>query len=81
MKNFGIFEISSSKVSKNAWSKLKISFCEIYYIKPDTLPSNHRGIMSKTSNFLIFIKMKFSKTENLEKTCEDKYSQKFDKNL
>ena len=54
---------------------------DLQVVSPSPLPSNHRGIIYKMSKFLIFIKKKFSKTENLEKTCEDKYSQNFDKFL
>ena len=37
LKIFAFLKLAYQKFSENALSKLKIPFCEIYYIKQDTL--------------------------------------------
>ena len=46
LKILAVLKSAHQKFSENALSKLKNSFCEIYYIKPDTLMLSMSAVQS-----------------------------------
>ena len=60
LKILAVLKSAHQKFSENALSKLKNSFCEIYYIKQDTLECYTSKVLSKPPCLIAKIKLKKS---------------------